>query len=262
MSRSQHAAEDRPTIPVQPSRPAPPSARCPSTVACFRAPAVDLDRVSKLFDSAAGTEVPAIVDVDLTISENSTVLLTGPSGSGKTTLLSLIGCLVRPTSGRIRVGGAEITRSSEEMLALLRRERFGFVFQSHHLIRGTSALQNVMVPALPCAHFDGDLRGRSLALLDRFGLAGRAHEKVERLSGGEQQRVAIARALINDPEVFIADEPTGHLDGLAAGAFLDFISELQQQGKTVLVSSHDVVLSESDRFSRVLELRDGRVSRG
>jgi putative ABC transport system ATP-binding protein len=247
---------------VRAARPAIETARGPSTVTCFRKPAVELDRVSKMFDSAAGTEVPAIVDVDLTVSDNSSILLTGPSGSGKTTLLSLIGCMVRATSGRMRLAGSEITRLPEEMLARLRRERVGFVFQSHHLIDGTSALDNVMVPALPSACIDGDLRGRAMALLSRFGLAGRAREKVGRLSGGERQRVAIARALIHDPALFIADEPTGHLDGLAAAAFLDFIDELQEQGKTVLVSSHDAVLLESDRFSRVLELRDGRLIRG
>ena len=224
-----------------------------------RSPIVELRKVSKVFDSSSGQRLIAVADVDLSLEPGSATLIRGPSGSGKTTLLTLVGCMVRPTSGRITVAGAEVTRLPEDLLAPLRRSRFGFVFQSHLLIRGATALQNVMVPALPCPEWDGELRDHATALLERFELAARAHEPVEKLSGGERQRVAIARALINDPAVLIADEPTGHLDELAARTFLHLVVQLRESGRTVLVSSHDSVLHRSDCFSRVLELRRGRL---
>ncbi len=157
--------------------------------------------------------------------------------------------MIRPTAGRVRVAGRETTRLPEDRLAALRRRQFGFVFQSHQLIRGASALDNVIVPALPRAEVNGNLRPLGRRLLARFGLAERAGERVERLSGGEQQRVAIARALVNDPAVVLADEPTAHLDRATGGAFLDLVSELQEQGRTVLVASHDPLLSESGCFA-------------
>jgi putative ABC transport system ATP-binding protein len=221
---------------------------------------VELEGVTKVFAAGGRTGVAAITDICLSIPAGRPTLITGPSGSGKTTLLSVIACMARPTSGRIRVEGREVTRMPEELLARLRRERFGFAFQAHHLIRGASALANVMLPALPRPEVNGDLKLNAMNLLARFRLGERARVRVERLSGGEQQRVAIARALINDPLVFIADEPTAHLDSRTAQSFLDVIRELAAEGKTIIVASHDPVLCESDFFARVLELRDGRLS--
>jgi putative ABC transport system ATP-binding protein len=220
---------------------------------------IELHDVSKVFPCRGRDGVVAISGLNLTIAGGSAVLFRGPSGSGKTTVLSLIGCMVRPTSGRIHLDGRDVTRLSEDGLAELRRRRIGFVFQKHHLIHGASALDNVMLPALPLPEVDGDLRDRAEALLARFGLAPRGRDHVERLSGGEQQRVAIARALINDPSVVIADEPTAHLDSTAAGGVLDLIDALRTEGRTVLVASHDPVLCESGRFTASYRLRDGRL---
>ncbi len=222
-------------------------------------PLIELVDVTKLFESDAGPGFTAVADLDLAIAAGSATLVEGPSGSGKTTLLSLVGCMVRPTSGRIRVAGREVTRLPEDRLAELRRRCFGFVFQSHHLIRGASALANVMVPALPCAEVDGDLGPRARRLLARLGLAERARERVERLSGGERQRVAIARALVNDPRVFVADEPTAHLDSVTAGAFLDLLADLRAEGRTVIVASHDPEVCGSRFFDRRLALSGGRL---
>jgi putative ABC transport system ATP-binding protein len=148
----------------------------------------------------------------------------------------------------------------EEQLAGLRRRCFGFVFQNHHLIRGASALTNVMLPALPAAEFDGNLPRLAGALLTRLGLAARAGERAGRLSGGEQQRVAIARALIYDPPVLLADEPTAHLDAETAGAFLELLAELRREGRTLVVASHDPLLCDAlGIFSRRFELRAGRL---
>ena len=231
-------------------------------IAEVRPAIIELEKVTKVFATGAKTGVSAVSDLSLTIPARSATLIRGPSGSGKTTLLSVIGCMVRPTSGRIRVAGREVTRLSEDLLAGLRRQRFGFVFQNHHLIRGASALDNVMLPALPCPEVNGDLRDNAKRLLDRFRLQGRAQVRVERLSGGEQQRVAIARALINDPSVFIADEPTAHLDSRTAQTFLEAVQELAAEDKTIIVASHDPVLCESGFFSQVLELSDGRLVGG
>ena len=174
---------------------------------------VELRGVSKVFTAEGSPGFAALSGIDLALPPGSANLVEGPSGSGKTTLLGLIACLVRPTAGRIRIGGREATRLPEEQLAALRRRQFGFVFQSDHLIRGASALDNVIVPALPgpggdaqpgssgSSRWPDDPRRRGRELLARLGLERRADERVERLSGGERQRVAIARALINDPPV-------------------------------------------------------------
>jgi len=221
--------------------------------------AIELVEVSKRFRSDRSESVAAVTDVSLTIPQGSTVLLRGPSGSGKTTLLGLIACLIRPTRGRVRIGEREVTRLPEEHVAQIRRRCFGFVFQDNHLIRGASALDNVMLPAVPRADVNGELRHDAVALLARLGLQGRERQRVERLSGGERQRVAIARALINDPPVFVADEPTAHLDAASAGSLLAVLRELRQEGRTVLVASHDPEICGAGCFTRVLELRHGRL---
>jgi putative ABC transport system ATP-binding protein len=220
---------------------------------------VELSGVTKVFSADGVHPRPAVACPILTLPAHSATLVEGPSGSGKTTLLGLIGCMVRPTAGRIRIDGRDVTRLPEDQLATLRRRCFGFVFQGHHLIRGASALDNVMIPALPCPEVDGDLRPRATALLGRLDLADRIAVPVERLSGGEQQRVAIARALINDPPLVLADEPTAHLDGTTARSFLDVAADLLGRGKTLIVASHDPVLRDSGLFSRTVRIRDGRV---
>jgi len=219
------------------------------------------DRIGKTYSPRRGVEIAAVAAVDLQLSLGRSYLFRGASGSGKTTLLSLLGCMVRPTEGRIRVAGREVTRLPEDDLAELRRRIFGFVFQRHHLIHRLSALKNVMVPALPRTEFNG-IERRAMGLLVRFGLGERAHTAVERLSGGEQQRVAIARALVNEPLVIIADEPTAHLDSRAAGDFLDLVVDLRECGKLVAVASHDPVICDSGRFDHVFEISSGRLVEG
>ena len=219
------------------------------------------DSVGKLFAPRRDAEVAAVSDVTLRLSLGSAYLLEGASGSGKTTLLSLIGCMARPSEGRIRVAGRDVTRLPEDDLAELRRRVFGFVFQKHHLIRRLSALKNVMLPTLPRTDANGfDHRAR--VLLTRLGLGDRLHTAVRRLSGGEQQRVAIARALVNEPLVVVADEPTAHLDSRAALEFLDFMAELKERGTLVIVASHDPVVCGAGCFDEAFNMRDGRLSVG
>jgi putative ABC transport system ATP-binding protein len=186
-------------------------------------------------------------------------VLRGPSGSGKTTLLSLIGCMARPTEGRIHLEGREITSLPERFLTQVRRGTFGFIFQQFNLVRGVTALENVMLPAYPLGGDHAVLRKRARELLDLFGIAAREHSRAEWLSGGEAQRTAIARALINDPPVIIADEPTAHLDTRLSREFMDIISRFREQKKTVIIASHDPLVYESAVVDRVVTMRDGRI---
>jgi putative ABC transport system ATP-binding protein len=185
--------------------------------------------------------------------------LKGPSGSGKTTLLTVLGCMSRPTSGRIFLKEREITSLPERFLTEIRRRTFGFIFQQLNLIKGVTALENVMVPVYPTGEKFSSLRTRALELLEAFDLSHRAAAKVEWLSGGEAQRVAIARALINSPEIIIADEPTAHLDTRLSLEFMEIMKDLKEKGKTILISSHDPIVFESELVDMLIEMRDGRL---
>jgi putative ABC transport system ATP-binding protein len=214
--------------------------------------------VSKRY-AVRGIETLALSDVSLAIAPGEFTALAGPSGSGKTTLLSIVGAMAKPTSGRVLVGAREITSLPERFLTAIRRRTFGFIFQQFHLIRGISALENVMLPAYTTGEKHAALRERALRLLDLFGLAAKARSRVEWLSGGEAQRVTIARALVNDPKVIIADEPTAHLDTKLSKDFLGIMERLNAEAKTILIASHDPLVYESALVDRVVEMRDGRI---
>jgi putative ABC transport system ATP-binding protein len=234
---------------------------------------INLLNVRKGFNLGKPNEFIAVGGVTLAIESNRVTVLKGPSGSGKTTLLSLIGCMSRPTSGRITLqnglvcgrsfsrGGTapevEVTSLPERFLTEIRRRTFGFIFQQLNLVKGISVLENVMLPAYPLGEKHGVVKKRALTLLDMFGLGERASAKVEWLSGGEAQRVAIARALMNDPPVIIADEPTAHLDSKLSLAFMDIIGRLKEQGKTAIIASHDPLVSDAKMVDRVIAVRDG-----
>ncbi|NTW36378.1 MAG: ABC transporter ATP-binding protein, partial [Syntrophobacteraceae bacterium] len=173
---------------------------------------IQIREVRKVFNMGRPNELVAIDGVSLAVDAHRATVLKGPSGSGKTTLLSLLGCMARPTSGRISLMDREITSLPERFLTDIRRRSFGFIFQQFNLIKGITALENVMVPAYPTGEKYSSLKKRAAELLDLFDVGRKASAKVEWLSGGEAQRVAIARALVNDPMVIIADEPTAHLD--------------------------------------------------
>ena len=220
---------------------------------------VELRGVRKAFNEDRPNCLWAVNGIDLSLPAGGVTVLSGPSGSGKTTLLTLIGCLARPTEGRVRLDGRDISGLSEPFLAALRRQTFGFVFQRFNLIRGLSVLDNVMLPAYPLGTPYRRLRERALDLLDALGLGHRVEAQVEWLSGGEAQRTAIARALINDPAVLIADEPTANLDTELSLAFVEIASRLRAEGRTLLLSSHDPLIREATVVDRIVELRDGRI---
>lgn len=220
---------------------------------------IEIVSIFKTFNAGKPNRFTALQKINLTLVKGGVSVFKGPSGSGKTTLLGIIGCMARPTSGRLRIAGREVTRLPERFLAQIRRESFGFVFQSFNLVNGISVLENVMLPGLPADRPLSRVRQRALQLLDELEIRSKAHEPVRSLSGGEQQRAAIARALINDPEYIIADEPTAHLDTDLALQFLKIIDRLKDQGKTILMGTHDPLLFTSKMVDRVIEMRYGRI---
>lgn len=220
---------------------------------------IEVRELRKVFHGGRENEFVALDGITLRIDAHRVTVLRGPSGSGKTTLLSLIGCMARPTAGRIHVLGREVSSLPEKFLTEIRRRTFGFVFQQAHLIRGISVLENVMLPAYPLGVGRHQLSRRAMELLERFGMASKSKTRVEWLSGGEVQRVAIARALINLPEIIIADEPTAHLDTHLSADFMRMVAALHGEGKTVIIASHDPIVFESDAVHCVLSMRDGKM---
>ncbi len=200
--------------------------------------------------------VKALDGVNLTIEQNTLSVVMGPSGSGKSTLLYLLGGLDRPTSGSIQVGGQIIETMDENALAIYRRHMVGFIFQSFNLIPTMTALENVAFPMRFARVSRRERVARAMDLLQKVGLADRAFHKPTELSGGEQQRVAIARALINDPQLILADEPTGNLDTASGTGIMQMLSDLHRNGRTVVVVTHDPRML---RFAtHTVRLLDGR----
>lgn len=220
---------------------------------------IELTHITKIFNMGETNAFTALRDVDLDIEMGRMTVFKGPSGSGKTTLLSIIGCMLRPTSGRIMVEGRETTSLPERFAAGVRRKTFGFIFQDYQLIRGITVLENVMIPTYPTGRKHAVVKEKAEDLLGRLHMAKKVHEKVENLSGGERQRVAISRALINDPAVIIADEPTAHLDTELSSQFMAFMVGFKDEGKTILIASHDPLVSGYDGVDRVVGLRDGEI---
>jgi putative ABC transport system ATP-binding protein len=220
---------------------------------------IELMDVRKVFNAGKPNEFVAIHGVRLSVDFNQVTVVRGPSGSGKTTLLSIIGCMARPTSGRIKLADREITSLPERFLTEIRRKTFGFIFQQFNLIKGVTALENAMLPAYPLGEPHASLRKRAMHLFDLFNVSSKADSRIEWLSGGEAQRVTIARALINDPSIIIADEPTAHLDTKLSVEFMEIVGRLKADQKTVLIASHDPTVFESSVVDRVINLRDGGI---
>jgi len=216
-------------------------------------------QVTKIYNPRKPDEILAVDDVSLHIEKGEVVVLKGPSGSGKTTLLSLIGCMGRPTSGRIVIEGKDVAKLPERFLTLIRRRTFGIIFQQFNLIRNVSVLENVLLPLYPVEISFAEMRLRGGKILEDLGIQDKMHMKVNKLSGGEQQRVAIARALINGPEIIIADEPTAHLDRKLSTDLLRILEDLNTAGKTIVIATHDPFVYDHHFVKRTVEMRDGRL---
>ena len=234
---------------------------------------IELSDITKSFNSGRPNQFTAVDSVTLTVNPEEITVFKGPSGSGKTSLLTMIGCMARPTSGRIFLRGVaaavpfqqegidavEITSLPERFLNEIRRSTFGFIFQQFNLVKGITVLENVMLPAYPTGEGRAAFRLRALELLEQFGITRLAGQRVELLSGGELQRVAIARALINNPSIIIADEPTAHLDSRLSLEFMAIVGRLKGEGKSVLIASHDPIVFDSPLIDSLVEMRDGTV---
>ena len=221
---------------------------------------IELANIKKAFNQGKPNEYWALNGIDLRLEAGKVTAFRGPSGSGKTTLLTLVGCLSRPTSGRVRFRGEDISGLPERFLTEIRRQSFGFIFQQFNLIKGLSALENVILPGFPTGRPRAELLASASQLFAHLKLEHRLHAKVEWLSGGEQQRVAIARALINNPQVIIADEPTANLDTALSREFMAILESFTAAGKTVLLTSHDPLVVESSAVHRVIGIRDGKLT--
>ena len=218
-------------------------------------PIIETRGLTRRFQSGPKT-ITVLDDVSLSVHRGEFVAIMGKSGSGKSTLLALLAGLDRPSAGGVSIDGEAIETMSEDKLALLRRRKVGFVFQSFHLLGNFTALENVMLPVELLGQ--PKPRERAAELLDRVGLGGRGHHYPTQLSGGEQQRVALARAFAPDPAVLMADEPTGNLDGENGQVVLDMMLNLRRDhGTTLVLVTHDPALAEL--ADRVVRLRDGRV---
>lgn len=217
---------------------------------------IKLDHIAKTYQRGDGSAVNALVDVSFSIKPGEFVTIRGASGSGKSSLLNILGCLDTPSSGTFLLDGEDVSKFSDEERSKLRSQKIGFVFQSFNLLPRTTVAENVELPAL---YAERELdRAKALSLLSRVGLDQRSDHFSTELSGGEQQRVAIARALMNDPDLILADEPTGNLDSVAGQSVMELLTSLNEEGKTIILVTHD---EETASFARrTLLIKDGRIA--
>jgi len=202
-------------------------------------------------------EVPAIQDIDLDVQPGEYLAIMGSSGSGKSTLMNLIGCLDTPTAGSYRLAGVDVSGLSDDQLAAIRNREIGFVFQTFNLLPRSTAAQNVELPLVYAGIKRDQRQQRVMTALTDVGLGDRTHHKPSELSGGERQRVAIARALINEPSLVLADEPTGNLDSRTSAEIMDLFGQLDRQGQTIIVVTHEPDIAAYTR--RIIRLNDGQI---
>lgn len=195
--------------------------------------------------------------ISLTIQQGEYVAIMGTSGTGKSTLMNIIGCLDKPTQGQLEMDGMDVYQLDDDSLSALRNEKIGFVFQQFFLLERTTALDNVLLPLIYSDEYPADAVRRAEKALASVGLADRMQYLANELSGGQLQRVAIARALVNNPDVILADEPTGNLDEKSTDEIMEIFSRLNQEGRTIVIVSHDRTVAENAQ--RILELKEGQI---
>jgi putative ABC transport system ATP-binding protein len=216
----------------------------------------ELENIVKTYKQA-GRNIEVLKGISLSIDSGEFIALQGPSGSGKSTLMHILGLLDRPSRGRYFLGQKDVSALSDNALSAIRNRTVGFIFQTFYLIPYVSAVENVMLPGLYSRTAARELRHRAEQILDQLGLGDRMHFRPSQLSGGQQQRVAMARALVNDPQLLLADEPTGQLDARTSGEIMRLISEIHEQGRTVVLVTHDDEIASYAR--RRIRLSDGLI---
>jgi putative ABC transport system ATP-binding protein len=217
---------------------------------------IEMKEITKNYEMGEAT-VHALRGIDLAVEGGEFLAIVGPSGSGKSTLMNMIGCLDRPSTGEYYLEGRKVDELSDDDLAGIRNKSIGFVFQTFNLLPRTNCLHNVELPLLYSSVGRKDREKKAMEMLERVGLGSRVHHNPNELSGGERQRVAIARALVNDPRIVLADEPTGNLDSKTGSEIMAIFTELNAEGKTIVLVTHEKYIAEYSR--RVVHLKDGRV---
>ena len=219
-------------------------------------PIVWMKGISKVYRSE-GVETVALRNINLTINKGEFIAITGRSGSGKSTLMHLIGLLDTPTSGAYKLNGVDVSKLDEDSLASQRNVEIGFVFQSFNLLPRATSLENVTLPAIYAGVSEEERLERATKLLTEIGLEDQLNKRPSQMSGGQQQRVAIARALMNDPELILADEPTGNLDTKSGEDVMNTLKKLNKDGKTIVLITHEKDIA--DQAKRMLHLEDGEI---
>ncbi|WP_425499412.1 ABC transporter ATP-binding protein [Anoxynatronum sibiricum] len=217
---------------------------------------IRIEDLSKVYDTGV-VQVHALRDVSLSIEKGDFVAIMGQSGSGKSTLMNIIGCLDRPTKGVYQLDGMTISEMESSELSSIRNKKIGFVFQSFNLIPRTSSLKNVELPMIYAKKGKKERRERAIELLEKVGLGERLHHMPNEISGGQKQRIAIARALANKPAIILADEPTGNLDTSSSEEIMNIFTELNKEGATVIVVTHEDSIAEYTK--RIIRFRDGQM---
>ena len=215
---------------------------------------IELEDVEKVYQMGE-TKVRALRGSNLEIDEGEFIAVMGPSGSGKSTLMNMMGALDVPTNGLVEVADRDLSEMGPDELALLRNEKVGFIFQEFNLMKNLNTIQNVMLPLTIQEVPESERRSRAADLLEKVGLGDRLTHMPSELSGGQRQRVSIARALANDPEIVLADEPTGNLDTTTGGKIMDLLTEFNEEGKTIIMVTHDP--NDAEYADRTIKIKDG-----
>lgn len=218
---------------------------------------VSIKNVSKIFQLSEEVTFQALKSVNISINKGEFVAIIGPSGSGKSTLMNILGLLDQPTSGSYELEGLDVSRLKENTLAEIRNKKIGFVFQSFNLLSRTSALDNVSLPLIYSSIRSSERKIRATEVLKEVGLGDKLNSHPNQLSGGQQQRVAIARALVTNPEIILADEPTGNLDSKNGAEVMQLFHDLNKKGRTVILITHDINIAKNAK--KVIRIKDGEI---